>query len=226
MGIMEGEQEYPSVLLSGAVEAFGQLPGVGRKTALRYALSLLNQLPEQQQHFLGQLEAFLTQTGRCPRCNSLSDGGTPCAICQTRNRNGALLCVVGDYRDILALERTQEYNGYYYSLGGLIDPLHGVGPSQLPLEKLEQRVAEEGVQEVILAFSATPEGDTTSYYIARLLGKYGVRVSQLARGVYLGATLEQIDSPTLSAALAERRILTRAHEGKVTVAAHANMEML
>lgn len=226
MGLMEGEQEYPSVLLGGAVEAFGQLPGVGRKTALRYALHLLTQLPEQQRHFLSQLEAFVTHSGRCPRCNSLSDGGALCSICQTSSRNAALLCVVGDYRDILALERTQEYHGYYFSLGGLIDPLHGVGPSQLPLGKLEQRVSEEEVEEVILAFAATPEGDTTSYYIARLVGQYGVKVSQLARGVYLGATLEQIDSPTLGTALAERRVLTQAHHVGRAVAAHTNREEL
>ncbi|PIE83869.1 MAG: recombination protein RecR [Bacteroidia bacterium] len=201
------EQDYGSVLFSKAVEAFAQLPGVGPRTAQRYALHMLEQPAEQQARFVAALRDCADQLQRCPRCNGFSDTGEACARCADTRRDDTLLCVVADVRDVMALERAGQYRGRYFVLGGLIDPMAGRGPDQLPLDQLQSTIARQRPEELILAFAVNMEGDTTAFYLQRHLQSLNIRISTPARGIPFGERLDQADEQTLASALQDRRVL-------------------
>jgi len=198
---------FPSKLVEDAVNEISRLPGIGKKTALRLTLHLL----KQKEAVAGSLaEAILKMRSEiqyCRYCHNISDNDI-CSICESPHRERSILCVVEDIPDVLAIENTSQYKGLYHVLGGIISPIHGVGPEELHIESLINRVdsrsGEDRVAEVILALSATMEGDTTSFYIMRRLKEKGVKVSTIARGIPIGGELEYTDEVTLG-----RSILTR-----------------
>ncbi len=185
------------------IDQFERLPGIGPRTAQRLALHLLRQPEEQIRSFADALLAARTQVGQCQSCFHLS--AEPCCeICRNPDRDQGQICVVADSRDLLALERTREYNGRYHVLGGLISPMDGVGPEMLQITSLVARVDQEHVEEVILALTPSVEGDTTSLYLARLLRPF-TTVSRIAYGLPVGSELEYADDVTLTRALEGRR---------------------
>lgn len=197
--------EFPSKLIEEAVEQFSQFPGIGKKTALRLVLYLLKQEKEQTTRFTEALNNLRQNIRYCVECHNISDTEV-CSICTSHRRDRSLICVVEDIHDVLAIENTSQYNGLYHVLGGIISPMNGVGPDELNIQTLVDRIAgKDGeVQEVILALSATMEGDTTSFYITRKVSDKGVKVSTIARGIPFGGELEYTDEITLG-----RSILTR-----------------
>ncbi|WP_305791084.1 recombination mediator RecR [Synechococcus sp. UW179A] len=185
------------------IDQFERLPGIGPRTAQRLALHLLRQPEEQIRSFADALLAARTQVGQCQTCFHLS-ADPVCEICRNQERSNGQICVVADSRDLLALERTREFNGRYHVLGGLISPMDGIGPDLLQISSLVKRVAADNVEEVILALTPSVEGDTTSLYVARLLKPF-TRVSRIAYGLPVGSELEYADDVTLSRALEGRR---------------------
>lgn len=190
-------------LLENAVEELNKLPGIGRKTALRLALFLLSQEREMVERFGNTLIGFRNNIRYCKHCHNISDTET-CPVCASPKRDRGQLCVVSDVRDVMAIENTGMYNGLYHVLGGLINPLAGISPSQLNIASLPGRIQQENAQEVILALPATPEGDTTSFYIFRQLKELPVRVTTLAKGIAIGDDLEYTDELTLGRSLSNR----------------------
>lgn len=199
---MQTLSEY-SKLLSNAVDAFGSLPGVGRKSALRLALFLLQQDKEFTLELTARLREYVEQIQHCRICHNICDEEV-CQICSDKSRDNTLLCVVESVRDVIAIERTGHYRGYYHVLGGIISPIDQIGPSDLFLADLPERVTRDGVKEVLLALSTTMEGDTTNFYIYKLLQETGVRVSVIARGVSIGDELEYADEVTLGRSIDHR----------------------
>lgn len=197
--------EFPSKLIEEAVQQFSQLPGIGKKTALRLVLHLLRQDKEQTHQFADALKNLRENIRYCSQCHNVSDDKV-CSICSSHRRDRTLICVVEDIRDVLAIENTSQYNGLYHVLGGIISPMDGVGPDELNIQSLVERLASSGseVKEVILALSATMEGDTTSFYITRKVASPSLKVSTIARGIPFGGELEYTDEITLG-----RSILTR-----------------
>ena len=185
------------------IDQFERLPGIGPRTAQRLALHLLNQPEEQSQQFADALLAARTQVGQCQRCFHLS-ADPLCEICRNPERSNGQICVVADSRDLLALERTHEFRGAYHVLGGLISPMDGIGPEELKVKPLVQRINQDDITEVILALTPSVEGDTTSLYLARLLKSF-CPVSRIAYGLPMGSELEYADEVTLSRALEGRR---------------------
>ncbi len=185
------------------IDQFERLPGIGPRTAQRLALHLLNQPEEQIRQFADALLAARTQVGQCQTCFHLS-AEPECEICRNPERRNGLICVVADSRDLLAMERTREFQGRYHVLGGLISPMDGVGPELLQITPLVQRITREDIGEVILALTPSVEGDTTSLYLARLLNPF-CQVSRIAYGLPMGSELEYADEVTLSRALEGRR---------------------
>lgn len=202
------EQEYSSTLLEGAVRELSRLPGIGRKTALRLALHLLRR-DSAESLALGQAIIDMRQgITYCRVCHNISETEL-CPICSSPARDSATVCVVENVRDVMSIERTGQYTGLYHVLGGIISPIDGVGPDQLAIDSLVERVASGGVSEVILALSATMEGDTTNFYIYRRLAPYAdVRVTQLARGVQVGNEIEYTDEITLGRSLLQRTLFS------------------
>ena len=200
------ESEYSSAALENAVAAFSRLPGIGRKTGLRLALHLLRR-PVEDAESIGQAIIDLRRNIRyCRVCHNISEGEV-CPVCSSPGRSSATVCVVETVRDVMSIEATGQYNGLYHVLGGVISPIDGVGPDQLELSSLAERVAEDnGIEEVILATSPTIEGDTTNYYISRLLSRLPrkVRLTQLARGVAVGNDIEYTDEATLARSILYR----------------------
>lgn len=194
---------FSSKLLEQAVEEFGRLPGVGKKTALRLVLHLLKQPLEEVSKFTYTIDQLKSEIKYCKACYNISDH-TLCEICASPKRDRGIICVVEDTRDVMAIENTNQYHGVYHVLGGLISPMDGVGPSDLHIEGLVERLKSGDTKEVILALSATMEGDTTIFYIYRKLKEFGVHVSTIARGISFGGELEYVDEVTLG-----RSILTR-----------------
>ena len=185
------------------IEEFAKLPGVGRKTAQRFAFHILNLPEEKARDFSHEIMDARTKITKCPVCGNLTDGEL-CPICSAKGREAGLICVVEDPRDVLAFERTKEYNGVYHVLHGLISPMDGVGPEQINVKSLLERVAKGQVGEVIMATNPTVEGEATAMYIARLLKPLGVKVTRLAYGIPVGGNLEYADEVTLYRALAGR----------------------
>ncbi|MCM1532794.1 MAG: recombination mediator RecR [Bacteroides sp.] len=190
-------------LLENAVDELNRLPGIGRKTALRLALFLLSQNREMVERFGNTLIDFRNNIRYCKHCHNISDSET-CPICASPKRDRSLLCVVSDVRDVMALENTGMYNGLYHVLGGLINPIAGVSPSQLNISGLPERIRNEEVQELILALPATPEGDTSAFYIFRQLKDVPVKITTLAKGIAIGDDLEYTDELTLGRSLSNR----------------------
>jgi recombination protein RecR len=196
-------QQYPSRLLERAVQEFSQLPGIGRKTALRLVLHLLRQETEDVFQFTDAISRMKEEVKFCKVCHNISDQEV-CPICSNERRDSSTICVVENIQDVMAVENTQQFTGLYHVLGGLISPMDGIGPSDLEIESLVSRVAEGGVKEVILALSSTMEGDTTNFYIFRKLAPYDVKISIIARGIAVGNELEYTDEVTLGRSILNR----------------------
>lgn len=196
-------QQYPSQLLERAVQEFSKLPGVGRKTALRLVLHLLRQEDQDVQVFVEAVSRLKHDVCYCKTCHNISDAER-CPICADPRRDATTVCVVENIQDVMAVENTQQYQGLYHVLGGVISPMDGIGPSDLEIDSLVKRVEEGGVREVILALSPTMEGDTTNFYIFRKLAPYDVSISIIARGVSVGNELEYTDEVTLGRSIVNR----------------------
>jgi recombination protein RecR len=187
------------------IEELGRLPGIGPKSAQRLAFYLLA-IPEEDARRLAQAILDMKErTTLCQRCFNVADGGTECEICTDARRDATVVCVVEDPRDIVAVERTQEFSGRYHVLHGALNPLEGVGPEQLKVKELLARIDAEGIAEVILCTNPNLEGETTAMYLARLLGPLGVRVTRIASGLPVGGDLEYADELTLGRAIEGRR---------------------
>lgn len=197
------EQQYPSRLLEKAVGEFSRLPGIGRKTALRLALHLLRQDKADVERFAETVADMRRSVKFCSVCHNVSDTDV-CPICSNRKRDQSTVCVVENVQDVMAVENTQQFNGLYHVLGGVISPMDGMGPGDLEIDSLAARVAAGGVNEVILALSPTMEGDATNFYISRKLAPYDVRLSVIARGIAVGDELEYADEVTLGRSLINR----------------------
>ena len=197
------EQQYPSVLLEKAVSEFSKLPGIGRKTALRLVLHLLRQSNSDVEQFASAIAKVKQEVKYCRVCHNISDDDV-CPICSDPRRDTSLICVVENIQDVMAVENTQQFRGLYHVLGGIISPMDGIGPDQLELQSLVQRVEQGGVSEVILALSSTMEGDTTNFYISRKLAPLDVKLSVIARGISVGDELEYTDEVTLGRSIVNR----------------------
>ena len=200
---------FPSRLLQEAVEAIGTLPGVGRRSALRLALHLLRQPSENVHHFTQAIDRLRDEAHYCRECMMIADGDV-CSICSDRSRDRRLICVVENVRDVMSIEATGQYHGLYHVLGGIISPIAGVGPSDLTIRQLRDRVqaaVQAGIEiEVIMALSGDVEGETTAFYIYRQIEGPLVKVSSLARGLGFGDDLEYADSLTLGRSITQRQI--------------------
>jgi recombination protein RecR len=204
------QQEYPSRLLENAVSQFSRLPGIGRKTALRLVLHLLRQDTEDVELLATALTTMKREVKRCRVCHNISDQDV-CPVCSDPRRDRRTVCVVENIQDVMAIENTQQYHGLYHVLGGVISPMDGVGPSDLEIRSLVDRVGQGDVGEVILALSPTMEGDTTNFYIFRKLSPFqDLRITVIARGVSVGDELEYTDEVTLGRSILNRTIF----EGK------------
>ena len=199
------QQQYSSQLLERAVQEFAKLPGIGRKTALRMVHWMLRQDDADVEQCAEAVRQLKQEVRYCHTCHNISDSDT-CPICADQRRDSSLVCVVENIQDVMAIENTQQYHGLYHVLGGIISPMDGIGPSDIEIDSLIQRVAEGGVKEVILALSPTMEGDTTNFYIYRKLAAYNVKVSVIARGVAIGNELEYTDEVTLGQSITNRTI--------------------
>ena len=195
--------ELPSKLLENAVNELAQLPGIGKRTALRLVLHLLKQPAEQTEMLSSALTAMRNDIQYCKECNTISDAEI-CGICSNASRDKSVICVVEDVRDVMALENTGMFKGVYHVLGGKISPIEGVGPSQLKITSLVEKVKEGNVAEIIFALSSTMEGDTTNFYIYRQIKEYEVKTSTIARGIAVGDELEYADEVTLGRSLLNR----------------------
>jgi recombination protein RecR len=196
--------QLPSALLENAVAAFAKLPGIGKKTALRLVLHLLKQDPSITQHFGDTLQKMRQEIKFCQRCHNISDG-TICSICANSGRNKEVICVVENIRDVIAIENTQQFNGTYHVLGGIISPLDGVGPDQLTIESLIERVKNEKVNELVFALNPNIQGDTTIYYIQKKLAQTACTITTIARGIAFGGELEYADEMTLGKSISNRQ---------------------
>jgi recombination protein RecR len=196
-------QQYPSQLLEKAVSEFSRLPGIGRKTALRLVLHLLRQPAEDVEQFASAVTRMKQEVKYCRVCHNISDTDV-CSICSDHRRDGSIVCVVENIQDVMAIENTQQYHGLYHVLGGIISPMDGIGPSDIEIASLVERVEAGGIQEVILALSSTMEGDTTNFYISRKLEGTGVMLSIIARGISVGDELEYTDEVTLGRSILNR----------------------
>ncbi len=204
------QQQYPSQLLERAVQEFAKLPGIGRKTALRLVLHLLRQEEEDVTLLTDAISKMKKEVKRCKVCHNISDSEV-CPICSDPRRDDSTICVVENIQDVMAVENTQQFNGLYHVLGGVISPMDGIGPADLEIDSLVERVGEGHVKEVILALSSTMEGDTTNFYIFRKLAPYSdVKISIIARGISVGDELEYTDEVTLGRSILNRTLF----EGK------------
>jgi recombination protein RecR len=195
--------EYPSKLLENAVNEFASLPGIGRKTAFRLVMNLLKRDSEEVKRFGESIIRLHREIHYCKSCHNISDSEI-CSICSDEKRDRSIVCVVENIPDVMAIENTRQYRGVYHVLGGVISPVDGIGPADLRIDSLEEKVRSGGISEVILALSTTMEGDTTNFYLYRRLNKYNVFLTTLARGVAIGDELEYTDEITLGRAINNR----------------------
>lgn len=202
------EKQYPSRLLEKAVSEFSRLPGIGRKTSLRLVLHMLRQTNEDVDSFVSAISHLKKEVKYCKVCHNISDTDV-CPICSDPRRDASTVCVVENIQDVMAIENTQQYHGLYHVLGGIISPMDGVGPADIEIDSLINRVAEGHVEEIIFALSSTMEGDTTNFFISRKLADFPVKLSVIARGISVGDELEYTDEVTLG-----RSILNRTPFGK------------
>lgn len=195
--------EYSSILLENAVESLSRLPGIGKKTALRLALHLLNEDSLEAEQLADSLLKMRHNIMLCERCFNISDTKV-CSICSNPRRDENTLCVVADMRDVLAIERTASFNGLYHVLGGVISPIEGISPNNLKITQLVQRTQKEEIKEIILALPATIEGDTTNFYISRQLKDFKGKISVISKGIAVGDALEYVDEVTLGRSIQNR----------------------
>ena len=196
---------FSSKLLEDAVDEFAKLPGIGRKTAFRLVLHLLNQEKEEVKQFGNTIIKLREEIKRCKSCNVISDNEL-CPICADPKRDSSVVCVVENSRDVIAIENTQQYNGIYHVLGGIISPMDGIGPSDLNVENLQNKIESDHVEEIILALSTTMEGDTTNFYLYKRFREYPVKISTIARGISIGDDLEFADELTLGRSILHRTL--------------------
>lgn len=201
------QSQYPSALLQRAIDEFSKLPGIGSKTALRLVLHLLKQDEESVEAFSSAILKLKKEVKYCKVCHNLSDTDV-CSICSNPRRDAATVCVVENIRDVMAIEDTMQYNGVYHVLGGIISPMDGIGPKDLQIDSLTERVKAGDIREVILALSATMEGETTCFYIFRKLENLGVKISTIAKGVAIGDELMYADEVTLGRSIVNRTVYT------------------
>ena len=194
---------YSSKLLEKAVEEFAKFPGIGKKTALRLVLNLLNREVDDVTRFATAITSLRKEIRFCKKCHNISDIEI-CQLCSNPNRDNSTLCIVEDIRDVMAIENTQQYRGLYHVLGGVISPMDGIGPQHLNIESLIDKVNSGEVKEIIFALSTTMEGDTTNFYIFKKLKETSVKVSTIARGIAFGDELEYADEITLGRSIANR----------------------
>ena len=197
--------EYPSKLLNEVIDEISKLPGIGKRTALRLALYLLKQPEDQSEDLAKAIYKFRTEVKHCQICHNISDNDV-CDICSNPKRNHQLVCVVEDIRDVMAIESTGEYKGVYHVLGGLISPIDGVGPDDLTIDKLITRIENQHIDEIVLALSATVDGDTTNFYLFRKISNSlsAPEISTIARGIGIGEELEYADEVTLARSILNR----------------------
>jgi recombination protein RecR len=194
---------FSSKHIEDVINEFAKLPGVGRKTAIRYLLHVLKQDDKETETFAAALINMKKELKHCSVCHNISDKEI-CNICSNHNRDKTVLCVVEDIRDVMAIESTQQYRGVYHVLGGIISPLDGIGPADLNIESLVKRISEGEIKEVIMAFSTTMEGDTTNFYLYKRLKEFNITVSTIARGISIGDELEYADEITLGRSITNR----------------------
>lgn len=207
---------FSSSLLENAVNEFAKLPGIGKKTALRLVLHLIKQDELQVANFSNSISLMRKEIKFCKRCHNISDKEL-CNICSNTMRKQELICVVENIRDVIAIESTQQFNGIYHVLGGIISPLDGIGPDQLNIESLVKRVNEEQVQEIIFALNPNIQGDTTVYYIGRKLKAVPVKFTTIARGISFGGELEYADEMTLAKSISNRIPVSSIENGQLTM---------
>jgi len=195
--------QYPSLLLENAVNEFARLPGIGRKTAMRLALFVLKEDGADVQRFANAITTLREEIHYCKSCFNISDSDV-CDICSNEKRDHSLVCVVESIRDVMAIENTEQFKGIYHVLGGLISPMDGIGPNDITIDPLVDKIRAGDVKEVVFALSATMEGDTTNFYIYRKISEFNVRVTTIARGVAIGDELEYADEVTLGRSLVNR----------------------
>lgn len=195
--------EFSSKLLSNAVDEISRLPGIGKRSALRLALYLLKQPKEDTSILSKTLEKLRNEIDYCSKCHNLSEKKV-CEICSNEKRNKKLICVVEDIRDVMAIESTNQYNGLYHVLGGIISPIEGIGPNDLKINSLVEKVKSKEVNELILALSSTLEADTTNFYIYKNLSEYEIKITTIARGISVGDDLEYADEITLGRSILKR----------------------
>ncbi len=195
--------QYPSLLLENAVNELSRLPGIGPKTAMRLALFLLKEKKEDVNKFAESIRLLREEIRYCKECYNISDADV-CSICSNPRRDPSLVCVVESVRDVMAIENTQQYGGVYHVLGGVISPMDGIGPDDLNVDPLVDKVRTGGVKEVVFALSATMEGDTTNFYIYRKISDCSVKITTIARGVAIGDELAYADEVTLGRSLVNR----------------------
>jgi recombination protein RecR len=194
---------YPTKLVEDAVTQIARLPGIGKKTAMRLALHLLKSDEGFTVELASALVNLKTKTRHCQTCGHLAETET-CAICQSSRRDGSVVCVVEDSRDVMAIEDTLQFNGLYHVLGGIISPMAGIGPEDLNIEALIKRVTAGEIKEIIMCLSPTMEGDTTAFYLSKKLQAFPLKISSIARGVPIGGELEYTDSLTLGRSIQTR----------------------
>lgn len=194
---------FSSKLIEEAVNSFCRLPGIGKKTALRMVLHLLKENKEEVAHFSNTIAKMRNEVAYCPACNNISDGDL-CSICRNPARKQHLICVVENIRDVISIESTQQFDGLYHVLGGLLSPLDGIGPDQLMLGNLLDKIKGGAVEELIMALNPTIEGDTTVFFISKQIKESGVKVTSIARGVSFGGELEYTDELTLGRSIMKR----------------------
>ncbi|MBR1917311.1 MAG: recombination protein RecR [Bacteroidaceae bacterium] len=195
--------EYPSHLLEQAVEAFNSLPGIGRRTALRLALHMLRKSKDEVRRFTDSISTFREEVKHCRVCHNISDEEI-CDICSDPRRDRSTICVVQNVQDVMAIENTRQYKGLYHVLGGIISPMDGIGPSDIFIDSLVERVAGGEVKEVIMALSSTTDGETTRFFISRRLEPYPVEMTTIASGISVGEELEYTDEITLGRSIVNR----------------------
>jgi len=193
----------PSKVLDQAVEHISQLPGIGRRTALRLALHLLKTPKSKGENLAFSIKNLVDKVNYCKKCHSIADDNY-CSICVNTSRNTSIICIVEDIRDVMAIENTGQFTGIYHVLGGIISPIEGIGPNDLTIDSLIERVEIEEIDELIFALSATMEGDTTMFYINKLLKNKSLKFSSIARGIGVGEEIEYIDELTLARSIINR----------------------
>lgn len=208
------EQSLNSRLLDNAVSEISKLPGIGRKTALRLALYLLRQNKEMSLGLARSIVDMRENIRYCSKCHNISEEEI-CPICSDRRRDSSIVCVVENVKDVITIESTHEHRGLYHVLGGLISPLDGIGPSDIEIDSLVERVSKDGIDEVMLALSPTMEGDTTNFYIYRKLSHLPVKITMLARGLSIGNELEYADELTLGRSIQNRMLFSDTFHDKL-----------